>query len=155
MERDLVSERFGPEPHSEEGESRNSISEFRVWGQGREASNPDSAGKHRKGCVLFLTAKGVLRGRIGSVQFLPLSLQLLITSLSYLMLGKLEVSSNLLAPGRLTLPHPPPLHLASSHQKCGSTFPSNGRFYLDKTQPNPWKVHYYFLKVTNSWFQIL
>lgn len=46
MERDLVSERFGPEPHSEEGESRNSISEFRVWGQGGEASNPDSADKH-------------------------------------------------------------------------------------------------------------
>lgn len=56
---------------------------------------------------LFLTAKRVFRGRTGPTQLLLFSLQLLTTSLSYLILRKLEVSSNLLAPIQFTPPHLP------------------------------------------------
>lgn len=95
----------GPELqlHSEAGGSRDSSSESWMQGPGRETvwlANPDSRDKHSAKVVFVSDDKNYVGGGKSDPHISYFScLQLLITSPPYSMLGKLEMQSNLLAPG--------------------------------------------------------
>lgn len=96
-----MSEGPGPESHRvRKGESRNSNKEFGIQGLGREAVwlTWIIQIKHSEKMVFVSDSENCVGGKNLDLHISCFSfLQLLITS--YLVLGKSEISSNLLAPG--------------------------------------------------------